>query len=405
MITCIGVRENTFIRIQYIDVEDINSYNPGKTPWGQRGVLVMLRFKNWLVSHSSDSHPRELVVEVTNKCNYRCIYCFRNLMEEPEGYMDTGLFHKIIGDARESGVEKIVFTGWGEPLLHPDIKEFAEAVKDNGMSLLLNTNGYFLGDHVEWVKELVDELYISLDSSESNLYSVLRKGGDLSRVIEAVERINRYRRETLSRKPEITVQFTLTRLNIDNLESTINLAGQLKATRFIVSNILPLTPGQEKSLACYMDPECREKVSRLSTRLARLSMIHNIIISMPQLGLSTERECPYAARDALYVRWDGKVTPCIYMAHGWRNTFYGITRTIKPVILGDLREEGLMDIWRSQEFTRFKFTLDTMHFPSCPDCPLREYCTFTLTNETDCWGNQPSCASCPYSRDMVRCPL
>ncbi|MEB3756404.1 MAG: tungsten cofactor oxidoreductase radical SAM maturase [Desulfurococcales archaeon] len=365
----------------------------------------MFKVKKWHIAPSDDSHPRELMIEVSNKCNYNCIYCFRNLMKDPEGFMEPELYYKIVEEAYDIGVEKITFSGWGEPLLHPKIRDFIKKAKDLELKVLLNTNGYYLRENIGWVKELVDELYVSMDSSESNLYSLLRKGGDLSRLLSALEDINKFRREKMVNKPEIIIQFTLTKLNVDNLVKTIELAGKLKATRFIVSNILPLTPGQEKSLACYMDDSCKEKIAKISGMLARLSMIHNILISLPQLDLTTERECPFASRDALFIRWDGKVAPCIYMAHGWVNTFYKVTRTINPVILGDLKKESLIDIWNSEEYMKYKFNLDFMYYPSCPDCPLRDYCTFTLSNDMDCWGNQPSCASCPYARDIVRCPL
>jgi tungsten cofactor oxidoreducase radical SAM maturase len=365
----------------------------------------VLRVKDWIISPANDSHPRELMVEVSSKCNYQCIYCFRNLMDEPEGLMSRELFYKVLEDSLSAGVEKITFSGWGEPLINPYIREFTMKAKEHGLRILLNTNGYYLIDNVEWMEKYVDELYVSLDSSESDLYSLIRRGGDLSRLLSALEAINDYRRRNLSRTPEIIIQFTLTKLNVDNIIKTIELAVKLKATKFVVSNILPLTPGQEKSLACYMDENCKNKISEISHKLARLSMIHNILISLPNLELTTERECPFASRNALYVRWDGKVAPCIYMAHGWRNTFYGVTKTINPVILGDLNKESLMDIWRSKNYAQFKFNLDFMYYPSCPDCPLKDYCTSTLTNDMDCWGNQPSCASCPYSRDMVRCPL
>ncbi|MEB3772516.1 MAG: radical SAM protein, partial [Desulfurococcales archaeon] len=189
--------------------------------------------KDWKITPAEDSHPKELMVEVSSKCNYQCIYCFRNLMSEPEGFMDKDLFDKILEDSVSSGVEKITFSGWGEPLLNPHIEEFAREAKGHGLKILLNTNGYYLLDNVEWVEKYVDELYVSLDSSESDLYSLIRKGGDLSRLLSALESINNYRRRNLSRTPEIIIQFTLTKLNVDNLVKTIELAGKLKATRFV----------------------------------------------------------------------------------------------------------------------------------------------------------------------------
>ncbi|MEB3757645.1 MAG: hypothetical protein GSR76_02160, partial [Desulfurococcales archaeon] len=65
----------------------------------------MFKVKDWKITPAEDSHPKELMVEVSSKCNYQCIYCFRNLMSEPEGFMDKDLFDKILEDSVSSGVE------------------------------------------------------------------------------------------------------------------------------------------------------------------------------------------------------------------------------------------------------------------------------------------------------------
>jgi len=43
------------------------------------------------------------------------------------------------------------------------------------------------------------------------------------------------------------------------------------------------------------------------------------------------------------------------------------------------------------------------HFPSSPDCDLRESCDFRERNE-GCWGWNPSCADCLWAQDIIRCP-
>jgi hypothetical protein len=43
------------------------------------------------------------------------------------------------------------------------------------------------------------------------------------------------------------------------------------------------------------------------------------------------------------------------------------------------------------------------HFPSCPDCGLRESYDIRERNE-GCWRRNPSCADCLWVQDIIRCP-
>jgi len=57
----------------------------------------------------------------------------------------------------------------------------------------------------------------------------------------------------------------------------------------------------------------------------------------------------------------------------------------------------------SEEYTRYRSAVRAFHFPSCPDCDLRETCDLRLENNA-CWGPNPSCADCLWAQDIVRCP-
>jgi len=159
-------------------------------------------------------------------------------------------------------------------------------------------------------------------------------------------------------------------------------------------------------LACYTWNNCSEKIRRARSLFIKYGLEHGIEFSIPNFNVSySERTCPFMSRKALFIRHDGKVAPCIYYAHNWRNTLMNIDREIREVIFGDLNKEMILDIWRKEEYVKFRGTAYFMIYPSCLDCVLQQYCTLTLSNEMDCWGNNPSCSHCPYSRDLVRCPL
>lgn len=320
--------------------------------------------------------------------------------------MDPKFFERVVKDARSAGVKKIVFSGWGEPLIHPRILEFVELVKSKGMEVLLNTNGSLLGYYAEELLRLgVDEIVVSIDSVETDLYRAIRIGGSLPAVVKGLVKLKELRRERFSWKPVVSIQFTVNRLNYRDVLKLVGFAKLVGATRVTLSNMIPLSAEQEMKLACYNDEECLRFMERAREELGKESLDSNVAIEFPSFGMQAERRCPFVTRYAAYVRRDGGVAPCIYYAHRWRTGFMGIDREIRPVVFGNLLEKNLISIWRDPEYAEFRFRAAFFAMPSCLDCPLAPYCLYTLSNEVDCWGNTPTCAHCPYSHDMARCPL
>jgi radical SAM protein with 4Fe4S-binding SPASM domain len=167
--------------------------------------------------------------------------------------------------------------------------------------------------------------------------------------------------------------------------------------------MLPLTKEMEKSLACYKSESCLSHLREFRDKVDLLAPYITIIL--PNISPVSERRCPFISRQALFVRWDGRVAPCIYYAHSWSHVFDGIRREVKAITFGDINERDLMEIWRDPLYVSFRARVYFFRMPSCLDCPVRNYCLLTLSNESDCWGNSPTCAACPFSHDMVRCPL
>lgn len=133
-----------------------------------------------------------LRLSVTDRCNYRCVYCM-----PPEGvpfiphedilsYEDMEFF---VQAAAEMGISKIRVTG-GEPLVRkgvPDLIRLLRAVPGIG-GISLTTNGALLSRFAEALKTAgLDRVNISLDSLDRERYRFLTRGGDLDAVLEGVE--------------------------------------------------------------------------------------------------------------------------------------------------------------------------------------------------------------------------
>jgi molybdenum cofactor biosynthesis enzyme MoaA len=64
-----------------------------------------------------------LDVEVTNRCNTRCAICPREEIERPLGMMSEETFRMLTDRIRASSVLGVIFSGFGEPLLHPSLPQ------------------------------------------------------------------------------------------------------------------------------------------------------------------------------------------------------------------------------------------------------------------------------------------
>jgi len=64
-------------------------------------------------------------------------------------YMDPGLFHCLIQEIyRERLTRNLLFHVYGEPLMHPNFKEFLQKAKEMDFSIILVTNGYLLNEEM-----------------------------------------------------------------------------------------------------------------------------------------------------------------------------------------------------------------------------------------------------------------
>ncbi|MGC8932881.1 MAG: radical SAM protein [Candidatus Methanodesulfokora sp.] len=364
----------------------------------------MFKHSDWLIQLSPESHPRELMVEISTECNYNCVHCFRNATALRGCIMSSDLFSHVLEEASNSGVKKIVLSGWGEPTVHPNILKMLKELKDYGFHVALNTNGSKLLELAEHLIKLeIDELFVSIDAFDVKLYSQIRRMGDFSLLSKGLEKLRNLKLQNGSTKPEIKSIFTVNKLNVNEVSKALHYAKAFGVHEIAFSYYIGY-PGGPRGLECLSSDECRDKLKEELEKAALKYFETGIRVVQPSIMPTTMRKCPFASNRALFIRCDGAVTPCIYYSRTWSTELFGVERKIGEVVLGNIRENKLMDLWRSS-YSRMFFRLSFTNMPSCLDCTLQNYCSLTLSNEADCWGNKPSCAHCPYLHYLSYCPL
>ena len=127
-----------------------------------------------------------LRLSVTDRCNFRCIYCMSEEMKFlPKSKVLTLEELYLIGKAfNDLGVTKIRLTG-GEPLVRNDIVSLAKKLSSlpGLVELVMTTNGALLEHMATPLKEAgVKRLNISIDSLDRRSFRSLTRFGNLAQV-------------------------------------------------------------------------------------------------------------------------------------------------------------------------------------------------------------------------------
>ena len=139
---------------------------------------------------------RDMRISVTDRCNFRCIYCMPKAVFGPdhaflpqEELLTFEEITRLAGIFVAHGVKKIRLTG-GEPLLRRDIFHLIELLASLGdLDLTMTTNGSLLKGKAQALKQAgLNRLTISLDSLNDDIFQAMNDVGvPVSRVLAAID--------------------------------------------------------------------------------------------------------------------------------------------------------------------------------------------------------------------------
>lgn len=87
--------------------------------------------------------PKRVIVEITDRCNFRCKHCFAN---KNDYELTVNSWKKIFENIAQNKIQSITITG-GEPLLYKDLFVLLKQVKIRKTLLALDTNASLISEN------------------------------------------------------------------------------------------------------------------------------------------------------------------------------------------------------------------------------------------------------------------
>src|ERR1700756_4368989 len=165
----------------------------------------------------------DLRVSVTDRCNFRCVYCrsanHENHMAE-HALLEWDEYERLVRILVGMGIRKVRVTG-GEPLVRPGVEDFIARLKTIAVrDLSITTNGHLLAERLDALLTAgLDRINISLDSLDREKFERVTRTKTFHQVMAGIDAAQ------ASRLRPVKVNAVLVRgLNDDEVEAFAEFA-------------------------------------------------------------------------------------------------------------------------------------------------------------------------------------
>lgn len=320
---------------------------------------------------------RAVFLDLTNRCNLRCRYCFNyRSLQAPATDLGLDLIEKALQSRLAQSVTDWFLSG-GEPALYPHLPEALQLFCRHGSGPKIATNGTQITPEIlaTWIDGGVRSVQFSLDTLEPGRYAALNGGGpqDLGAVLRNL-------RDVVSSPLRVVVSSVLTQANKAEIPEIMAFSFRSGVDSYTLYPNVP-SDGQNKELTVSF-PELLDLTDGLFSAYHSLCPTGVIDLTLPCFGdsrayarwkdtLTIRLHHCAAAQFALKITSTGSVSACICQAN-------------EPFLIGDLRRQSLDEIWESEPARSFR----SLHqrIPECAACSKSGVCRGGCRNNATLFG-------------------
>ena len=155
--------------------------------------------------------PSVIMIENTNCCNSQCVMCPRDKLTRTPGFMEFGLFEKIIREVSSMRRKPVTHLhGFGEPLLDKLLSERITLAKACGIRhtyIVTNASLLFPETSRQIIHAGLDKMKISFYGTDDDSYSATMRRLQFKVTFQNIVDFIRIRRELNRTNPQLILQY------------------------------------------------------------------------------------------------------------------------------------------------------------------------------------------------------
>ena len=287
--------------------------------------------------------PRQIQIEITNRCNMDCPMCQREDLGIELEHMSWSHFTTVVDKLGQH--EYITLTGWGEPFIHPRVFDMIAYCKERGHKVMVTSNGLFTKPSMvdDILNSAVDTVTFSIDSVNGN--ETVTEGHSSNKVYENIEAVVKGRKPgTLG----VRLQATLHMGCENDLYDVIRYGARIgcdiinvgRLDRQFRPNLERPDSQQERFIFLKADEIARSCSIQLDwLQYSVSSGLTRFVYRLLKKKLHRSGQYCLKTFDYAYITREGDVTPCCLLPNAK---------------MGNLLHGSLGSIWKNEKFDHFR---------------------------------------------------
>lgn len=305
---------------------------------------------------------RNLHIEITSKCNERCIHCYIP-HENKINHIDPDIFYDVLKQCKDMRVLHLTLSG-GEPMLHKNFCDFLRKCRGYDFSVNVLSNLTLLDDRIIEEMKLNPLLgvQVSLYSMNPNIHDeITQMKGSFEKTKNAILKL-------IENNIPLQISCPILKQNKNCYDDVIKWAE--KQNIYVGSDYVIIARYNHTT----KNLNCRLSINEVK-ELIRDKAVHDTKY-LERMGLEAEKKKNSTSDDfvcsvcnsSICITENGDVYPCA----GWQD-----------YIVGNVNESSLRDIWDNSEKVQYLRNLRKHDFPKCIQCDDKEFCTMCMVRDAN----------------------
>lgn len=329
-----------------------------------------------------------LHVEITSKCNERCIHCYIP-HENKVNDIDPDLFYSILKQCKDIKLLHLTLSG-GEPMLHKNFCDFLEKCREDDFSINVLSNLTLLNEQIieEMKANPLLGVQVSLYSMNPYIHDEITQiQGSFKKTKNAILKL-------IENDIPLKISCPILKQNKESYGDVIKWAKKHK-----------IHVGNDYVILARYNHTTQNLNHRLSVHEVK-DVINDIAKNdneyMTQIEIEAEKKKNISENDyvcsvchsSICITNNGNIHPCA----GWQD-----------YTVGNIKKTSLKEIWDNSEKVNYLRNLQKKDFPKCLNCSDKEFCTMCMVRNAneDPLGNPLSvneffCSIAKLNKNIIR---
>ena len=319
-------------------------------------------WKNFIHDALDNQKPAIVVMNITNKCNLACPYCYQSAGQAYADELKSEEITSVTTQALDLNPDINISISGGEPFMRRDALELIGFACSKAKRVSLLTNGTLvtakIADELARMKPGALSVQISIDGGTHATHDLIRGKGSFEKSVNAVKLL-------MERGIQVVLSYTVTKTNVNEVGEFFKLCDGLKVRLTRVDYVKAVGRAKDDGQSvCLANQDYFDAVKMINRVQAEYGWRYGDPLNDRAILLGSflkPRVVCGAGVSILFVDADGSVYPCTSL-------------TTPELTGGNIRKESLRAIvTRSKAFTHVRhFDINTVD--ACRTCYLKYIC-------------------------------